>query len=218
MTAATPLHPDPILAALCEDLVARHGCHTAILYGSHARGDARDDSDYDIAGFGPGASAIRDARTLQGRYVDVFVYPEAMLAQPDSAMLKLREGVILFQREDAGTTLLRELDRVFKAGPPPLPPDEAQARRVWAWKMLDRAGRGEEGDVEGDYRRVWLLTALLEDYFTLRDRWFLGPKEAMRWLDREDRQSAAAFRAALRPQGTIGEIEALVERVVGPRQ
>jgi predicted nucleotidyltransferase len=216
MTSATP--PDPVLAALCEDLVARHGCHTAILYGSHARGDARADSDYDIAGFGPRASALRDARMLQGRYVDVFVYPEAMLAHPEAAMLKLREGVILFQREDACTTFLRELERMFRAGPAPLSPDEAQARRVWAWKMLDRVGRGDVGDVEGDYRRVWLLTALLEDYFTLRDLWFPGPKEAMRWLDREDRQSAAAFRAALRPHGTIGDIEALVERVVGPRQ
>lgn len=206
------LHSDPIIAEVCGELRTHHGCHTAILYGSRAGGDARPDSDYDIAGFGPTPASFRDARTWRSRYLDIFVYPERCLAEPGHDLLKLRGGVVLFQEGDAGTRLLRHLDRIFHEGPEPLQPDEARARRVWAWKMLARAARG---DAEGDYRRAWLLTALLEDYFHLRDLWFLGPRRSLEWLRSHDPATNGVFEEALRPGAGLDTLRRLVEAVVG---
>ncbi|HLX22309.1 MAG TPA: nucleotidyltransferase domain-containing protein, partial [Usitatibacter sp.] len=57
-----------------------HGCHTAILYGSYAKGDFNRDSDIDIAGFGSSPESYRIAGPWRDTYVDAFVYPESKLA------------------------------------------------------------------------------------------------------------------------------------------
>jgi hypothetical protein len=77
--------------------------------------------------------------------------------------------------------------------------------------MHARLGRG---DVEGNFRRVWLLTALLEDYFHLRGLWFEGPKRAFLWLAEHDPVAHAAFERALVP-GAPREAIAALATVVG---
>lgn len=201
------------LEDICMQLRSRHGCRVVVLYGSHARGDATPGSDYDVAGFAPVAAPLRDARRWRGAFLDVFIYPEARLESPDAEMLKLRGGRVLFEIDAAGTRFLQRLEHYFDAGPERLPEDEIQARRAWAYKMLDRIRRG---DLEGRYRRAWLLTALLEDYFQLRQSWFPGPKEGFEWLRNNDAPTLAAFERALEPQANMESIATLVAAVAGP--
>ena len=92
-----------------------------------------------------------------------------------------------------------------------LPEDERETRRVWAGKMLDRA---REGDIEANYRRVWLLTSLLEDYFQLRDQWYLGPKKSLIWLKEHDPATYTAFDLALQPNASFEQIALLIARVI----
>jgi hypothetical protein len=207
------MNPDPLVAELSEDLRLRHGCHTAILYGSRAAGDARQDSDYDLAGFGSTAATYRDARKLRGAYVDIFVHPDARLANPSPDLLSLRGGVVLFEKDGGGTRLLAHLEEMFRRGPERLADDEIAVRRVWAWKMLLRASHP---DIEADYRRTWLLMMLLEDYFALRQRWYLGPKPSFAWLAANEPDAHAAFAAALKPGAGLEAIRRLVEVVAGP--
>jgi predicted nucleotidyltransferase len=207
------MNVDPLAAELAEELRARHGCHTVILYGSRATGEARAGSDYDLAGFGPADRTYREARKWRGVYVDVFVHPEARLLESSPDILSLREGVVVFERDGAGTRLLARLEEIYRAGPERLPDDEITARKVWAWKMLERAAHP---DVEADYRRAWLLMMLLEDWFAVRHRWFLGPKRSLRWLQENEPRAHAAFAAALRPGADLETIRRLVEEVAGP--
>lgn len=207
-----PLSDDPTLTTIATDLLSNRGCHSVMLYGSRARGTHTANSDYDVLGIRDGGVVERDARYWNGVYLDVFIYPESKILNPDASLLHLRGGVVVTERDTIVTRLLEKLDTLFAAGPAALPQDEKQARRTWAWKMLDRA---RVGDAEGDLRRHWLLHALLEDYFLLRDQWYLGPKESLRWLNHQHPEIHDAFAEALQPGADLEKIATLVRMVTG---
>jgi predicted nucleotidyltransferase len=199
---------------IADALRRHHGSHTAILYGSFAAGDANATSDYDVAAFADSPGIERIAGRWRDTYLDVFVYPESMLESPGPELLPLRGGVVLFEKEGAGTRLLAALEELFAHGPESLPASELRARRRWAWKMLDRAAKS---DCEGDFRRAWLLSALLEDYFHLRHAWYLGPKKSLAYLRSNAPEAYAAFEEALRPGASLEVVGRVVGAVAGPR-
>lgn len=63
-------HPDPVLAALRRRLDTVYGdrLDSVVLFGSRARGDARPDSDYDVAVFLRG---LDDPRLEADRLADI---------------------------------------------------------------------------------------------------------------------------------------------------
>ena len=206
------LDADSFLAGICEDLSLRHRAHTILLYGSRADGSANEYSDYDIAAFSGVERTVREAREVDGQFLDLFIYPDAVLGQPTAEYLTLRGSRIIVQRGDEASDFLNRLDAIFDLGPAPLPADELQARRAWAWKM---AARMKRGDIEGAYRRTWLLTVLLDDYFHLRGRWYQGPKKSFQWLGQYDPETYRAFEVALAPAASHDSIHELIGRVVG---
>ena len=200
-----------LLRSIIDEVRTRHKCHTLILYGSHARGDATPVSDYDLIAIRRrGSKVTRDARLWRGVYLDVFIYPERKLNAEE--LLTIRGGRVLFQKHRVGDALLARVNKVYARGPRPLGADEIAARKVWAKKMLERA---RVGDAEAHYRRAWLLTALLEDYFVFRNRWYEGPKAALRWLRRHQPRVCARFERALKPGASLSAISDLIEAVVG---
>jgi len=206
------MRPDPILDQICKELVATHAVHSILLYGSRADGSAGADSDYDVAAFGSIDKSFRVARVLDGTYLDVFVYPEALLLEPTEEYLKLRGSRVVMQRGAEAEDFLSKLEEIFRRGPEPLPSDEIEARKVWAHKMVARMQRA---DLEGNYRRVWLLTAMLEDYFHLRGLWYQGPKKALRWLHQFDVPTYDAMHLALEPNASKEAVSSLVHLVAG---
>lgn len=195
-----------MLKRICRDL-SKAGAHTILLYGSHADGSANEFSDYDVAAFAPVKRVTRDTRRLDGQFLDVFVHPEQTLDRPSPELLTLRGSRILAQRNGDATRFLAGLEALYRKGPEPLSADEIEARDVWARKMALRAQRG---DPEGDYRRAWLLTALLEDYFVTRGRWFEGPKKGFQWLRAHEPTLCHAFEQALKPHAPLAAVDDLV--------
>lgn len=202
------------IAALAGRVAGEHGAHTVILYGSWARGDATGESDVDLLLVRAHGPAARDARVLDGLYLDAFVYPESAVATPEPSLLRILGGRVLRESNGSGEALLRRVAELDRRGPAALPPDERAALLVWARKTLGRC-RAHPGP-EADYRRAHLLTQALEDYFSLRTLWFRGSKEAFAWLGRHDPRALAAFEAAMRRGAADDDLAALVE-VVYPR-
>lgn len=204
-------HKDPNIKNIVLELTAKFQCHTFILYGSRARGDAKDTSDYDIMGItDSGNTVVRDARVWNDTYLDAFIYPESKLSTPDESMLSMRGGIVLIEKNGIGTLFLKRLEELYKAGPKKLPPDEIQVRRVWAKKMLERA---KTEDIEGNFRRHWLLTAVIEDYFNILGMWYRGPKESLNWLKANEPDLFRLYENALKPNATLEEIFLLIQNV-----
>jgi GNAT superfamily N-acetyltransferase len=201
---------EPILDKLVQELREKHACHTVVLYGSRARGDFTAASDYDVLGIRDGGELLRDARPWEGSYLDAFIYPAHLLAEPPEHLLDLRQGRILLEKGSVARDLLTKLQERFAKGPTLLRADEFEAIRVWHDKAIDRI---RLGGLQGDFRRLELVARLLEDYFLMRGEWYLGPKASFQHLERHEPGLLALFRAALESSASLADIEALKERV-----
>jgi predicted nucleotidyltransferase len=195
------------------DLLTTHGCHTAILYGSWARGDATAESDLDLLLVRDEGRSLRDARIEGGVYIDAFVYPRAALVTVEPSLLRILGGRVIRERDGFGTELLERVRELDRRGPEPMPDDERQALVLWAHKMVDRF-RNRSG-LEPEYRKRQLFAQAIEDYFALRNAWFRGPKPAFAWLRDQDPDAHACFERAARPDATDADFDALVRAVYG---
>lgn len=198
-----------------ERLVAQvmelHGCHTAVLYGSWARGDATPASDVDVLYVREGGATVRDARIVDGVYLDAFVYPESAFDTLDPSVLRILGGIAVHERDGFGTALLARVQEMNDRGPPPMPDDQRQALVTWSQKMLDRF-RTSRG-LEIDYRRMYLAVQGLQDYFALRNAWYPGEKEAFAWLREHDPSTYALFeRATQLSDSALADLVAAVYR------
>ncbi len=192
-------------------MMERYGCHTTILYGSRARGDATPRSDVDLLGVRQDGPSERFAKVVEGVYFDAFVYPESALTTLEPAMLRVLGGIVLSERNGFGTELLGRLRELSERGPAPLSADARQVLVLWSQKMLERF-QGQVG-IEADYRRMTLLVQALEDYFVLRNKWFQGSKVAFPWLFRNDVEVYKLFEGASQPGAGERAFSALVEAV-----
>jgi predicted nucleotidyltransferase len=193
-----------------QDELISYGCHTIIFYGSRARGDATPESDWDIVGIREsGTKALCLARKEGDQYIDAWIHPEEDLEDIDE-FLKLVDGKILIQKEQFATELIiRIQERLAK--PDKLADDKRNQMHVWYQKMLERIKRG---DSEALFRRTWLLTSLLPDYFILRNQFYQGPKLALQWLELHDSAAYHLATRAMSPESTSKDLENWVEKVL----
>src|SRR5262249_48188188 len=145
---------DPKLLRIAHDIQEKHGCHTIILYGSHARGESTEASDYDIIALRENGEMERDCRLFEETYLDIFVYPEDQVENPDTSLIRIKDGIVIFQKGNLGDRLLKAVRELFNKGPKPMPAWEKKVIVTWSEKMLSRA---KIGDIEGNFRRHWLL-------------------------------------------------------------
>ncbi len=201
---------DALLLKVTSDIQREHGCHTIILYGSRARGDITDVSDYDIIGIKKSGEFQRVCKIVDGFYLDAFIYSEQYIKSTNDSLIRIKDGKVICQKDNYGDILLKKINDLFLHGVPNTPEWEKNEICVWTRKMLQRA---ERNDIEGNFRRHWLLHDLLECYFKIRDIWFLGPKESFKWLKDNDQITYAVFEVALKYDSSISDIEKLINRV-----
>jgi len=158
------------------ELTRAGGCHTVILYGSRARGDADADSDVDL--FAVGGDAVDGPRGFDSRLFDfdVWVASEQSIAADLDEYLKIEGGVVLRQKDGYGDSLLRAVEARMLKGPGRPTEGERTQKKAWLGRMAARSGRNDE---EGRYRLAWLVTELPRVLFELEGLFWLGPKRSL---------------------------------------
>lgn len=206
----SPMTLDQNLKFIVDRLKKRYKCHTAVLYGSRARGDFGPRSDYDVIGFSKFVKAEhRENGKRRGQYLDVFIYPDSK-AREVSELLHLRGGRVLFERKHFGTSLIAEIEKVYLKGPGKISRAQKKVRVNWAFKMFERS---RLGDIEAHFRKYWLLMASLEDYFVLRNRWYFGSKQSLLWLKENDAITYDLFEKAFADPANYMKMRRLLVRV-----
>lgn len=206
------IQQSPIITTLVEELSSQYQCHTIILYGSHARGQATPSSDYDLAGICKTGEITRLARfdTAHQVYIDLFIYPEHDFSPIKEEHLCMHDGLVLKEENAFGTTLLTRIKEIINK-PTLLPSYELEVRKVWYQKMLARA---HIRDIDGQYRHIWILHTLIEDYFAFRNLRYLGPKLSFEYLKKHDLALLTLYQTALSHTEDLDALQHLIDAIV----
>lgn len=202
---------DIILQNITAELIEQHGCHTVILYGSRARGDSSEISDYDIAGVGKNIAKNRIARKVNGVFLDLLIFPEQELNEAkEEYLFYMGDGVVLFEKEDWGTNFLKKLTS-FMSEPIEYNHEQIEHRKIWYQKKLSKT---EQPSFEGSHARFWILCTVLEDYFRFRRLHFNGPKNAIQHLKNHDKNIYSLYEKALANPFNQGILFSLVKESI----
>jgi hypothetical protein len=199
---------DDVISMLEE----KFGCHSFVLYGSHASQQANAASDVDICAFRPASEEIRCSKLWNTHLLDIWIYPDNNLEQSAQKLIRLRNGIVLKEQAGTATKCIDLARKRFAQGPPEIPEWDIEVKKAWIEKTLVRI---QSSDPESNYRRAWLLYSLLENYFEFRKLWYLGPKESMAWLEQNDSNAFALFSKSLAPGAPLSEIKNLAYCVLG---
>lgn len=197
---------------LVDELETLHGCHTFVLYGSHAHGTATPASDIDIVCFGPGPFEAEacDCRQWNGFWLDAWIYDQEAMTKP-ADFLHLAGGRVLKERDGLGSRLLEAVAAELEKPPVPAPAHLLQHRRAWIAKTLVRI---RQGDPEAWFRRYCLCGEMLEFYYLLGGQRFPGFKQGMKALEAADPQLHALFVRLYGPEADLELIENIAAKVL----
>ncbi|USE37164.1 nucleotidyltransferase domain-containing protein [Endozoicomonas sp. SCSIO W0465] len=202
---------DDILDLALEELKEKYEPHTIILYGSHARGEATETSDIDIACFWDRPNEHKEARLFQGVFLDVWVYPTAFLDSIPEEALRFSDGKVIHDTRGLGIDYLAKVKQKLADGKPPMSDDDRAHLHQWVMKMLERA---HDKDLDGNYRRTWLQHDLLEIYFDMRGLWYLGSKKSFNYLQQHDPTVFRLFEQTYRDPLNLDLLSSLARQVV----
>jgi len=198
-----------MITSIVEYLVNKYDCHSIILYGSLATGDFTNESDIDVVCFSDNIEKCNDTSSIRNHQLDAWIYETQMMSNAEQ-LLHIIDGHILLDNRNLCVELLRKISKIYLSGPPPLTENEIRFNKEWLRKMLNRAKRD---DVEGDYRYHWLLKDSLEIYFSIKCKWYLGPKKSLKWLCENEKEAYNLFQDALKPSGDITKIDKLIQYI-----
>lgn len=201
---------DAILSSIVKALIKKHRCHTVILYGSRARGLTTATSDFDVIGIRSSGKKFRIAKKQKGSFWDVFVYPESDLKVLGEERFAWRNARIVYQKASYGTELLKRLDKLLNKPFKRYPKYEINVLKVWAQKQLDRC---RIDDIQGFFRRAEFLAALVDHYFYIRQKRFLGPKEGFAWIEANDKKTYELIKLALQYSTNLSHLKAAAIKV-----
>ncbi len=205
-----PLETDPHLQSIVNTLKSKYKCHTALLYGSRARGKAGPISDYDVVGIRRSGTKTRIAKKVAGAYWDLFVFPEKALKKLNSEHLSWRNPIILFEKGQYGGRLVQRIQKLVKKPFKPDPQYEIDVTIAWAEKQLERIALA---DTHGLYRRIELQQAAIGHYFQVRRLRYWGPKAGLQWLQENDSTTYRLYKKVYQDPANMRALNNLVKRV-----
>ena len=198
-----------------SDLTEKHNPEFIILYGSIVRGDFTEDSDIDIACFCKDPEVSKDVRIFEDKKLDCWVYNLKDAIPNKSEFLRFVGGEVFINKDGIGNKFIREVAEFYEKGPKQLKPDEVSHLVEWSKNMIIRA---EGKSIEAKYRRTWLPCELLEIYFNLRNRWYLGSKQSFVWLEENDLTTYRLFDSAFSDPADLLVLRELVSAVTNTEQ
>ncbi|MBS4537130.1 nucleotidyltransferase domain-containing protein [Clostridium sp. D2Q-11] len=191
-------------------LINKYKVHTIVLYGSYAKGNFTDESDIDILCFYEGYEKLHDSSIIMDKQLDAWIYP---ITQSRKARdyIHIHGGQLILDNRYIGERLLNDIEEEYNKGPKIKTDEEKEHLRNWLNKMNERT---KKRDIEGNFRYHWMLKDSIEIYFNIKDMWYLGPKESLKWLYFNDEKGYDLFSKALKIEASEADVDNLIKYII----
>ncbi|MCL2170555.1 MAG: nucleotidyltransferase domain-containing protein [Defluviitaleaceae bacterium] len=167
-----------------------------LIYGSYADGTYNAHSDFDCAIIVASKSISHDTSFVAEMQLDLFIHTLDEVSNitdyadfahlHDAIIIKDYNNVAMRLKNGAADHVLNNSAKTDQ---------EKESLKSWLVKMLKRS---ENRDTEGLFRYHWLLTDSLEIYFSLRDKFYFGPKKSIKYLEDTDISAYNLYGEALK--------------------
>lgn len=184
------------LSGILQYLLQTHDPLAIIVIGSYADNTFDETSDFDAWLIGRKADkALHETSVVNHVPLHIKVYPLLSYETMSLEGMKFFAGaVIAYDPEGHAQRFMAAVQESLKRHPCMSP--EFKQRRITAMKALLRRARKQ--DFDGDHRGHMMLSDSLETWCDLSDRIYLSTKKTLRLMEREDPESAAIYRRAMR--------------------
>lgn len=193
------------LAQIVAFLKSKYIFHGAILYGSRAGNDFRDNSDYDLICINDGGPRTREIIKFEDIAIDLIIEDEKILTS-QLPHVSLYQSLVLLDEKGSAKRLVDDSLKIISTPPPPMPASRIHQRKK---QILDSLLYIQQPDTLGDYRKHDLMPKLLSLYLSFTNQWDLGDKHTFQWLKKNDPKTFGLFKEALKKDATFFDIEAL---------
>ncbi len=182
-----------------------------LVYGSYARGDMDESSDFDCMVIVDAKEKDHDDQVIDGVPLDCFIFTaEEAAAEDVDPFLTAYDSRIICD-DGTGAALKARVRRYVDEH---TVTEQSDKEFIAAW-IRKTVRRMRKGDDEGSYRALLFLSESLEDYCSLRNLFYFGSKKTIALLKRDDPAGYELFRHAVTGR-TDDAIRAWAEYVAGP--
>jgi len=184
-------------------LTEKYAPRAILLYGSYACNMNDETSDFDCVVIADEKPCEHDSEVIQGVPLDCFVYTaqEAETLPPDTFLPVWDAEAAL--DDGTGAALMQRVREYIDENSKTSPEDKAFLRG-WIKKTITRTGKG---DTEGGFRAIMLMSESLEDYCSLRDRFYFGSKKTAAYLREHDAEGFELFTKAVNERTDAAIVE-----------
>ncbi|MEK7435212.1 MAG: nucleotidyltransferase domain-containing protein [Cyanobacteriota bacterium] len=198
------------IETLTKELKEKHKPHTIILYGSYADNTFNENSDIDIICIKKDGEHYKDARLWNDIFLDVWIYPEDKLQNLDE-FIHIAIGKVLYQEDTFGNDFINKLKTALLKPIEEFTKNEEDFSYIWSKKMIRRS---KVDDIEGNYRKNWLINDLLSMYyFQVRKIRPMGIKKNLIYLKNNDFPMYQLFNEVYSNTYDFDKIDLLIDKV-----
>ena len=197
-------------AGILQYLLQTHDPRAIIVVGSYADNSFDETSDFDAWIFGRDPDRARiDTSVVNHVPLCVKIYPPRSYETTDPEVMKVFAGAaIAYDSEGLARKFLDRVQESLRRYPCLSPQDKRKKIRIIKALLC----RALKQDFDGDHRGHTLLSESLETWCDLSNRIYLGTRKTLRMMEREDPESAAIYRRALRSFDP-GDMQAWADRL-----
>ncbi|WP_146107520.1 nucleotidyltransferase domain-containing protein [Aliivibrio sifiae] len=149
-------------------------------------------------------------RSHHGVFIDAWVYPTELMNEAVE-FIKLHKAHCVIDKRGLCQTLVCEVEKEYQKGPLPLSDLDKANFIELRQKILKQVCKG---GLEGNYKKAWLQSDLLQAYFTLRGLWYLGAKQSFSWLKVNNEAAFELFSEVYEEPQNIEKLKRLAAFVI----